>query len=73
MTLSELCDKMFRFSPTSDAWREFASDCHETLGVASLTDVAGVDAPSDFSDFWLSVVAGESSEYDADGTRAMIR
>jgi hypothetical protein len=38
-----------------------------------LTAAAGVDAPPDFSDYWLSVVAGESEDYDADGVRAIIR
>jgi hypothetical protein len=48
-------------------------DCLERLAVASLTAAAGVDTPADFSDYWLSVVAGESEDYDAEGARAMIR
>ena len=50
MTLAALCDAMFRFSPASDAWKDFAADFRERLGVASLTSVAGVDTPADFSD-----------------------
>ena len=72
MTLSALCDTMFRFSPVSDAWKDFAADCRERLGVASLTNVAGVDTPADFSDYWLSVAWGESGAYDADGSREKI-
>jgi hypothetical protein len=33
---------------------------------------AGVETPSDFSD-WMSVAAGESEDYDANGAPAMIR
>jgi hypothetical protein len=73
MTLSELSNAMFRFSPTSDAWKDFAADCRERLKVSSLTAAAGVDAPADFSDYWLSVATGASEDYDAEGTRAMIR
>ena len=69
MTLSELATVMFRFSPTSDAWRDFSTDCRERLGVASLTAVAGVEAPADFAEYWLSVAWGDSADYDADGVR----
>jgi len=34
---------------------------------------AGVDPPPDFSDYWMGVAPGESEDYDAEGTRAMIR
>jgi hypothetical protein len=73
MMLSELAESMFRFSPSSDAWRDFAADCRERLGVASLTDVAGVDTPTDFSDYWLSVVWGDGGDYAPDGARTLIR
>jgi hypothetical protein len=72
MMLSELAASMFRFSPTSDAWKDFAIDCRERLNVASLTAVAGVEAPADFADYWLAVAWGESEAYDADGSRAII-
>jgi hypothetical protein len=35
MMLAELATAMFRFSPTSDAWKDFAMDCRERLNVAS--------------------------------------
>jgi hypothetical protein len=73
MMLTELATAMFKFPPGSDAWKDFAADCLERLGVASLTAAAGVDAPADLSDYWLSVAAGESEDYDAEGARAMIR
>jgi hypothetical protein len=71
--LSELAAAMFRFSPMSDAWKDFAIDCRERLNVASLTAVAGVETPADFSEYWLSVAWGESEDYEADGARAIIR
>jgi hypothetical protein len=40
--------------------------------VASLTAVAGVDTPADFSEYWLAVAWGESEDYDADGPGAII-
>jgi hypothetical protein len=73
MTLSELAEAMFVFPPTSDAWKDFATDCRERLNVVSLAAVAGVEAPADFSDYWLSVASGESEDYNADGARAIIR
>jgi hypothetical protein len=73
MTLIELASALFKFPPDSDAWKDFTADCHERLNVASLTGAAGVDAPDDFSDYWLMVAAGESDDYDAHGTRALIR
>jgi hypothetical protein len=72
MMLSELAQAMFRFSPMSDAWKDFATDCRERLNVASLTAVAGVDTPSDFSEYWLAVAWGESEDYTANGERAII-
>jgi hypothetical protein len=72
MMLSELAAAMFRFSPDSDAWRDFATDCRERLNVASLTATAGVDTPADFAEYWLAVAWGDSEDYDADGARAMI-
>jgi hypothetical protein len=60
MSLTELATSMFKFPPGSDAWKDFAADCLERLAVASLTAAARVDAPADFSDYWLSVAAGES-------------
>jgi hypothetical protein len=44
MMLSELAASMFRFSPTSDAWKDFAIDCRERLNVASLTAVGESEA-----------------------------
>jgi hypothetical protein len=73
MMLSELAAAMFRFPPDSDAWHDFATDCRERLNVASLTAVAGVDAPADFADYWLSVAHGENEDYTANGERAIIR
>jgi hypothetical protein len=73
MTLTDLATAMCIFPPESDVWRDFAEDCLQRLAVASLTATAGVDAPADFSDYWLSVAAGKSDDYDADGARAMIR
>jgi hypothetical protein len=73
MTLSELTTAMFRFSPRSDAWKDFAADCRERLNVASVTGAAGGDAPTDFAEHWLSVAMGESQDYDGDGARALIR
>jgi len=73
MMLSDLSNAMFRFSPPSDAWKDFVADCRETLNVASLTAVAGVETPADFSDYWMSVANGESVDYDEEGVRAMIR
>jgi hypothetical protein len=73
MMLSELATAMFRFSPTSDAWKDFATDCRERFNVASLAAVAGVETPAYFSDFWLAVAWGESEDYDEAGARAMIR
>jgi hypothetical protein len=67
MTLSDLATAMFKFSPDSAAWKNFAEDCLQRLNVASLTAATGVDAPADFSDYWLSVAAGESEDYDAEG------
>jgi hypothetical protein len=72
MMLSELAASMFRFSPTSDAWKDFAIDCRERLNVASLRAVAGVDTPADFSEYWMAVAWRESEDYDAEGARAMI-
>ena len=72
MMLSELAAAMFRLPPDSDAWRDFAMDCRERLNVASLTAVAGVEAPADFVDYWLSVAHGENEDYRADGERAII-
>ena len=72
MMLSELAAAMFRFSPESDAWRDFAADCRERLNVASLTAVAGVEAPADFADYWLTVVRGDNEDYTANGERAII-
>ena len=72
MMLSELAAAMFRFPPASDAWRDFAADCRERLNVASLTAVAGVDTPADFSEYWLVVAWGESEDYTASGERAII-
>jgi hypothetical protein len=72
MMLSELAEAMFRFSPGSDAWKDFATDCRERLNIASLTAVAGVDTPADFSEYWLTVAWGESEDYDTDGARAVI-
>jgi hypothetical protein len=43
------------------------------LNVASVTETAGVDAPTDFTEHWLSVATGEPQDYDADGARALIR
>jgi hypothetical protein len=73
MMLSELAATMFRFSRTSDAWKNFVIDCRERLNVASLTAVAGVEAPADFANYWLAVAWGESEDYEADGARAIIR
>jgi hypothetical protein len=70
--LSELAAAMFRFSPMSDAWKDFATDCRERLNVASLTALAGVETPADFSDYWLSVAWGESEDYYAEGARKII-
>jgi hypothetical protein len=67
MMLSELAVAMFRFSPTSDAWKDFATDCRERLNVASLTAVVGVVTPADFSEYWLSVAWGDCEDYDDDG------
>jgi hypothetical protein len=72
MMLSELAAAMFRFSPLSDAWKDFATDCRERLNVASLTAVAGVEAPADLADYWLSVAAGENEDYNGDGARSII-
>jgi hypothetical protein len=72
MMLSELAAAMFRFSPGSNAWKDFATDCRERLSVASLTAVAGVDTPADFSEYRLAVAWGESEDYDNDGVRAII-
>jgi hypothetical protein len=72
MTLSELANAMFAFPPMSDAWKDFADDCRKRLNVDSLTEVAGVEAPADFADYWLSVASGESEDYDAEGARAVI-
>ena len=73
MALSELATAMFRFSPASDAWKDFAADCRQRLNVASVTNIAGVDAPTDFAEHWLSVATGERQDYDGDGARALIR
>jgi hypothetical protein len=73
MMLTELATAMFKFPPDSDAWKDFAEDCLQRLAVASLTAAAGVDAPADFSDYWLSVAAGESEEYDDAGVSAIVR
>jgi hypothetical protein len=73
MMLSELAEAMFCFPPMSDAWKDFAADCRERLNVASLAVVAGVEAPADFADYWLSVASGENEDYSADGARAKIR
>jgi hypothetical protein len=72
MTLSELADAMFGFPPLSDAWKDFAADCRARLNVDSLTEVAAVEAPADFADYWLSVAAGENEDYNADGARSII-
>jgi hypothetical protein len=72
MTLSELADAMCCFPPMSAAWKDFAADCRKRLNVALLAAAAGVEAPPDFADYWLSVASGESEDYDADGARAMI-
>jgi hypothetical protein len=72
MMLSELAAAMFRFPPDRDAWRDFAADCRERLNVASLTAVAGVEAPADFADYWLSVARGDNEDYTADGERTII-
>jgi hypothetical protein len=69
MMLSELTEVMFRFPPDSDAWRDFTVDCRERLNVASLTAIAGVEAPADFADYWLSVAAGDNEDYAANGER----
>jgi hypothetical protein len=73
MTLSELTNAMFAFPPMSDAWKDFAADCRERLNVASLAEVAGIEAPADFADYWLSVASSENEDYDAEGGRAIIR
>jgi hypothetical protein len=73
MTLTDLAAAMFKFPPDSDAWKDFAADCRERLNVASLTSTAGVDAPTDFSEYWLSVAWGENVDYDVAGNRTMIR
>jgi hypothetical protein len=65
--LSELAAAMFRFSPSSDAWKDFATDCRERLDVASLTAVAGVDTPADFSEYWLAVAWSETMTPTAPG------
>jgi hypothetical protein len=49
---------MSRFSPASDACKDF----RERFNVASLTAVAGIDAPGDFSEYWLAVAWGESED-----------
>jgi hypothetical protein len=41
------------------------ADRRERLNVAYLTATAGIDAPADFSDYWLSVAAAESEDYEA--------
>jgi hypothetical protein len=48
-------------------------DCRERLNVASLTAVAGVDTPTDFSEFWLAVAWGERDDYGAEGARAILQ
>jgi hypothetical protein len=65
VTLSELAAAMFRFSRMSDAWKDFAIDCRERLNVASLTAVAGVETPADFSEYWLSIAWKESEDYES--------
>jgi hypothetical protein len=53
--------------------KNFAADCGERLNIAPVTEVAGVDAPTDFAAYWLSVATGESQDYDGHGAWALIR
>jgi hypothetical protein len=53
--------------------KNFAPDYWERLNIAPVMEVAGVDAPTDFAAYWLSVATGESQDYDGHGAWALIR
>jgi hypothetical protein len=58
---------MSRFPPSSHAARDFANECGRVLGVALSMAGPGARVPDDMWEYWTSVVAGRSGDYDESG------
>jgi hypothetical protein len=57
-TFREVMDAMR--SQSGEAYSDFETDCYERHAL----DHEGEEAPAEFAEFWLTVAAGKSDEYD---------